>query len=69
MKWLETDSIPEACTNCSQGECYNCDMAGQRWVRSKEDELRTNRKLLLREIERLERKIAEIDAQLEKVRK
>ena len=60
MEWLER-SIPEECSECTQEDCYNCDVAGKRWVRSKEDELRTNRKLMVRAVKRLERKIAEID--------
>ena len=68
MEWLER-SIPEECGECAQEDCYNCDVAGKRWVLSKEYELRTNRKLMVRAVKRLECKIAEIDEQLEKIRK
>ena len=64
MEWLEA-GIPQECRHCASEECYNCDMAGKRWVLSREDELKVRRKLLVRGIERMKRKIAEIDAQLE----
>ncbi|MBQ8768684.1 MAG: hypothetical protein IJZ15_03425 [Oscillospiraceae bacterium] len=69
MKWLEKSPIPKVCENCAEEDCYNCDVAGERWVLSKEEELHANRKLMVRAIERLERKIAEIDAQLESLGK
>ena len=69
MKWLETKPSPEECNNCAQEDCYNCDVAGARWVLSKEEEFRAKRKLMVRAIERLERKISEIDAQLESLGK
>ena len=64
MEWLETNPIPEACSDCEQNDCYNCDAAGLRWVLAEEDALLVKRKLLVRAAQRLERKIAEIDAQL-----
>lgn len=69
MEWLEIYPIPEACSNCTQEDCYNCDTAGERWVLSTADELRAERKMMAHTIERLERKIAEIDAQLESLDK
>jgi len=69
MQWIEADETPDDCKNCEQEDCYNCDIAGERWVLSKADELRTTRKLMARAVERLERKIAEIDEQLEKLQK
>ena len=64
MEWVEQSVIPEACRNCREAECYNCDTAGQRWVLTEEKELQMRKKMLEREIKRLERKIDEIDAQL-----
>ena len=69
MQWIEVDETPDDCKNCGQEDCYNCDIAGERWVLSKEDELRTKRRLMVRAVERLERKIAEIDVQLEELQK
>ena len=69
MKWIESNEVWADCENCGQEDCYNCDIAGERWVLSKADELRTKRRLMVRAVERLERKIAEIDEQLEKLQK
>lgn len=67
MEWIEKRPIPEECKNCGQKDCYNCDTAGKRWVLSREDELRTSRLLALSAIARLQRRIAAIDAELEKL--
>ena len=64
MKWLECDPLPAKCQSCREEECYNCDIAGERWTLSQEDDLRTRRALKLRAIERLKREVAEIDAKL-----
>lgn len=69
MEWVEANEIPVACNKCEQEGCYNCDIAGKRWILSKEDELRARRRLMVRAVERLERKIAEIDVQLEELQK
>lgn len=69
MKWQEANPMPKECENCPKGDCYNCDTAGKRWILSREDELRTNRNLLMRKIEHLQRKIAAIDAELEDMHK
>lgn len=45
MIWQEQDPIPNECRYCKK-DCYNCDIAGKRWVLSQEDELRTKRKML-----------------------
>lgn len=64
MQWHETDPIPEECRNCTEVDCYNCDIAGQRWILSREDKLRTDRMLKARAIERLKRQVAAIDREL-----
>ena len=69
MEWREVNPIPEECKNCTEEDCYNCDTAGKRWVLSREDELRTNRKLMEQAIRRFQRKIGEIDAELERLHK
>ena len=69
MEWIETVPIPEVCKNCREEDCYQCDVAGERWVRSREDELRSSRKLMVRAVERLQRKIQAIDRELEAMRK
>ena len=37
MDWIEADPIPEACFNCEDGDCYECDTAGDRWFLSVQD--------------------------------
>ena len=65
MEWIEANPLPAVCQNCQEEECYNCDYAGERWTLSKADELRVRRKGLLKAIERLERQVKAIDAELE----
>ena len=65
MEWIEADPLPPAYQDCQEEDCYECDTAGKRWYLSKADELRIRRKGLIKAIERLERQIHEIDAELE----
>lgn len=65
MEWIEANPLPPACQNCQEEECYNCDYAGERWTLSQADELRVRRKGLLKAIERLQRQVKAIDAELE----
>ena len=65
MKWIEADPLPAVCQNCQEEEYYNCDYAGERWTLSQADELRVRRKGLLKAIERLQRQVKAIDAELE----
>ena len=65
MEWIEADPLPAVCQNCPEEECYNCDYAGERWTLSQADELRVRRKGLLKAIERLQRQVKAIDAELE----
>lgn len=65
MEWIEKNPLPPECVNCQEEECYNCDYAGKRWTLSRADELRVRRKGLLKAIERLERQVKAIDAELE----
>ena len=65
MEWIEANPLPAVCENCQEEECYNCDYAGERWTLSKADELRVRRKGLLKAIERLQRQVKAIDAELE----
>lgn len=64
MKWLEADRLPDVCAGCKEEDCYNCDHAGELWYLSREDELINRRKLLIRAIERLQRRVEEIDEEL-----
>lgn len=64
MEWIEADSIPEACVNCQEEDCYNCDTAGERWQLSRVDELKLRRKQLVKAIEHLQREIHAIDMEL-----
>ena len=65
MEWIEKNPLPPECVNCKEEDCYNCDYAGERWTLSRADELRVRRKCLLKPIERLERQVKAIDAELE----
>ena len=65
MEWIEADPLPAVRQNCQEEECYNCDYAGERWTLSQADELRVRRKGLLKAIERLQRQVKAIDAELE----
>ena len=65
MEWIEANPQPAVCQNCQEEECYNCDYAGERWTLSQADELRVRRKGLLKAIERLQRQVKAIDAELE----
>ena len=65
MEWIEANPLPPECVECQEEECYNCDYAGERWTLSKADELRVRRKGLLKAIERLQRQVKAIDAELE----
>ena len=61
MEWIEADPIPKACMDCQEEDCYNCDTAGERWQLPRDDELRLQRKQLVKAIERLQRKMDDID--------
>ena len=64
MNWIESDTIPAACRDCTEEDCYNCDTAGERWQLSHEDELKVCRKQMVQAIERLQRRIYSIDIEL-----
>ena len=64
MKWIETKTLPRACIGCQEKDCYNCDVAGERWIFSQRDNLRVRRKGLLKAMERMQRELAEIDREL-----
>jgi len=65
MEWIEANPLPPECVECQEEECYNCDYAGKRWTLSQADELRVRRKGLLKAIDRLQRQVEAIDAELE----
>lgn len=65
MEWIEANPLPPECVECQEEECYNCDYAGNRWTLSQADELRVRRKGLLKAIDRLQRQVEAIDAELE----
>lgn len=64
MNWIEAETIPAACRDCTEEDCYNCDTAGERWHLSREDGLRVRRKQMVRAIERLQHEIDAIDIAL-----
>ena len=67
LEWLEANPLQEACVDCTEQECYNCEDAGMRWYLSSEDELKVRRKMLVSAIERLQRQLTAIDEELEMI--
>ena len=67
MEWIEANPLPAVCVNCQEEECYNCDYAGKRWTLSQADELRVKRKGLLKAIDRLQRQVKAIEAEIEQL--
>ena len=54
MKWIEQNPIPEECKFCREEDCYNCDVAGKRWILSPEDEQKVRLALARRAAQRLQ---------------
>lgn len=63
----QKNNLPEECKSCMEEDCYLCDTAGKRWASSVESELRAQRMLMVRAIERYRRKIQQIDEALERI--
>lgn len=68
MEWMEASPLPEECRNCKEQDCYNCNHLGKRWVLPERDRLLLRRKMMEQAIARYQRKIAEIDIQLSKLK-
>ncbi len=51
MEWIEVE-LPEACKECQEEDCYNCDHAGERWQLSPEDQARIRCRLAEKAAER-----------------
>jgi len=64
MDWVEVKPLPEECRNCTEEDCYNCDMAGHRWVMSEQAKLRLRRNVIIKELQRLLEELSEIDRKL-----
>ena len=67
MQWHEVKPVPKVCVGCTEKDCYNCDYAGQRWRLSREDELKSRRKMMVKAIERLQRQVQAIDEEIAKL--
>ena len=67
MDWKEQEELPTACRKCWKEECDNCDHTGERWVLSERDDLLVRRKMLLRQIDRLHRRLEEIEKALKTI--
>ena len=67
MEWIEANPLPDVCKECTEGDCYNCDHAGERWYLSPKDELKMRRKMMVKAIERLQRQVAAVDEELKKM--
>lgn len=64
LEYIEVVPPPAECENCEELDCGECDVAGLRWVLTKRSELELKRKMKIKEIERFQRELAEIDRQL-----
>ena len=64
MQYREVTPLPEICQNCKEVDCYNCDRAGERWLLSNADILKSRREMLMKAIERLQRQVRKIDEEL-----
>ena len=64
MEWIEPNPLPSECQDCTEEDCYNCDYAAARWQLSRIDELLVRRKMMARSINRMQRKLALIDKEL-----
>ncbi len=65
MNWIEAEPLPQACEQCREPECYNCEVAGQRWVLTEQAKLRIRRNVIRKEIERLLVELSQIECKLE----
>ena len=59
MEFIEADPLPEACRQCVERYCDECDHMGERWILSPEEERRLIRKATEKAIMRLQRKLEE----------
>lgn len=64
MNWVEVKPLPEVCRNCTEEDCYNCDMAGCRWEMSEQAQLRSRRNAIEKQIARLTKELSEIESKL-----
>lgn len=67
MEWLETDPLPIECQNCLEDDCYNCDIAGQRWYLSPEDAFQLQCKGIANSVTRLQKRMEQTDSVIKKL--
>ena len=67
MKIYEKRQLPVACEACEEKDCAACDYAAQRFFILPADELRAEKKAAEKAIERLQRRIKEINQELEEM--
>ena len=60
LELIEADPLPEACRQCPDEFCDECDHMGERWSLSPEDAHRLERKARERTIARLQRELGQI---------
>ncbi len=65
VEYREVSPLPKACQKCTELDCYNCDIAGLRWIADPLDELRLMKKMKQRAIQRLQREITEIEGKIQ----
>lgn len=69
MQWIEANPLPEVCQSCTEPDCWECDYAGLRWYLSPLDELKSQRAMHQKAMERHARKIVELDQQIAELEK
>lgn len=63
------NTVPAACKDCTEKDCFECDNAGQRWPLSKREELQAKLKLAEQGIARLQEQKRMIEKELKQLPK
>lgn len=68
MEWIEANPLPLVCQECEASgqveDCGACDHGGERFFLSREDELWLQRKAKIKAIQRLQKDLERIDAEI-----
>lgn len=65
MNWIEVTPLPQECRRCREADCYNCDVAGKRWVLTEQAELQIRRNAVRKKMEKLYKELEQIDSKPE----
>ena len=50
LEYIEVSPLPEACRNCNELECYNCEHAGERFILPEKDRIRLSMEIKKKQI-------------------